>query len=142
MACGRSAMTLHENKYRIESTRLPGWDYRTPGWYFVTICVREHAELLGKVTEGTIHLSAAGEIASSDLRSLPEHYNEISVDCLIVMPNHVHAIFEIDGAHRFSPNPGGTDRFGWRRATVSSTQSWIALRGSPLAQSRSNATLS
>jgi hypothetical protein len=35
------ATTKYKNKYRIESARLPGWDYRTPGWYFVTICTQD-----------------------------------------------------------------------------------------------------
>jgi hypothetical protein len=29
-------MTLFKNKYRIESARLQGWNYTTPGYYFVT----------------------------------------------------------------------------------------------------------
>ena len=33
-------MTLYKNKYRVESTRLAGWDYSSPGYYFVTICTK------------------------------------------------------------------------------------------------------
>ena len=32
--------------------RLKEYDYRTPGAYFVTICVKEHRNLLGKVGIG------------------------------------------------------------------------------------------
>jgi len=30
-------MTLYQNRFRIESTRLRQWDYRLRAWYFVTI---------------------------------------------------------------------------------------------------------
>ena len=39
-------MSLYQDKYRIESTRLRGWDYRSRGWYFVTICAQRHGRVL------------------------------------------------------------------------------------------------
>lgn len=33
-------LNLFKNKYRIESTRLRGYDYTSPGEYFVTICTK------------------------------------------------------------------------------------------------------
>jgi len=30
-----------KNKYRIETTRLNGWDYGKNGYYFVTICTKD-----------------------------------------------------------------------------------------------------
>jgi hypothetical protein len=33
---GSRAVTLYQDKYRIESARLSDWDYRSRGWYFVT----------------------------------------------------------------------------------------------------------
>ena len=42
-------MTLFKNKYRIESTRLKGWDYRNPGYYFVTICTKNRNHYFGAV---------------------------------------------------------------------------------------------
>ena len=32
--------------------RLKAYDYRAPGAYFVTVCVKEHRNLLGEVTAG------------------------------------------------------------------------------------------
>jgi putative transposase len=100
--CG---MTLYENKYRVESARLQGWDYRSPGWYFVTICTQHHNCILGTITAGKVHLSSSGEVADSELRNLARHYVGISIDGSIVMPNHIHAIVVIDGQHHHSPNP-------------------------------------
>jgi putative transposase len=31
-------MTLFKNKYRVETTRLKGWNYAAAGLYFITIC--------------------------------------------------------------------------------------------------------
>jgi putative transposase len=40
---------LFKNKYRIPSARMKGWDYSTPGWYFITICTRDKRCLFGEV---------------------------------------------------------------------------------------------
>ena len=32
--------------------RLKAYDHRAPGAYFVTVCVKEHRNLLGEVTAG------------------------------------------------------------------------------------------
>ncbi|HNY62119.1 MAG TPA: hypothetical protein PLH70_00280 [Bacteroidales bacterium] len=29
------------NKYRVPSTRLQNWDYRSPGAYYITICTHD-----------------------------------------------------------------------------------------------------
>lgn len=34
-------MAKFKNKYRIETTRLPNYDYSKPGAYFVTICTKD-----------------------------------------------------------------------------------------------------
>jgi len=99
------ATALYQNKYRVESARLQGWDYRSPGWYFVTMCTQHHTCLLGTITGGRVKFSPAGEIADSELRNLPHHYVNVSIDQFIVMPNHIHAIVVVDGQHRHSPNP-------------------------------------
>ena len=98
-------MTLFQNKYRIESTRLPTWDYRSRGWYFVTICTQSRRHILGTIVEDEVRLSPIGKIADAELRAVYMHYENVYVDEHIVMPNHVHAIFMIDGDHYFSLQP-------------------------------------
>lgn len=98
-------MALYRNRYRVKSARLRGWDYRSPGWYFVTICTRDHTCVLGDSVRGQIRLSPSGKVADSELRNVPSHYLNISIDCFIVMPNHIHAIIVIDGGqHSHPPN--------------------------------------
>jgi hypothetical protein len=39
---------LFKKKYRIQSSRLPYWDYANAGWYFVTICTKNREHFLVK----------------------------------------------------------------------------------------------
>jgi REP element-mobilizing transposase RayT len=98
-------VTLYQGKYRIESARLRDWDYRSRGWYFVTICTQNRECIFGAVVAGEVQLSAVGRVAASELQGLHLHYDNVHVDSLVVMPNHVHAIIMIDGDHCLSPNP-------------------------------------
>jgi len=88
-------MTLYKQKYRIESARLKGWDYRNPGYYFVTICTKDRSHYFGYISDGQMHLSAAGEIAAQCWREIPIHRPNVELDEFMVMPNHVHGILVI-----------------------------------------------
>ena len=83
------------NMQNRRSIRLPGYDYRQAGMYFVTICVQEKECLLGEIVDGEIHLSNCGQIAAAGWHWLNEQYPFVSVDIFCVMPNHVHAIIQI-----------------------------------------------
>jgi putative transposase len=96
-------LTLYQNKYRVEPTRLCDWDYRTRGWYFVTICSHNRTHIFGEVVHGHVELSMLGLIATSELQNLPAHYSNVQIDASVVMPNHLHALIMIDGQHCFSP---------------------------------------
>jgi hypothetical protein len=37
------------NKYRVQSTRLYGYDYRRNGAYFITICTKKHICFFGNI---------------------------------------------------------------------------------------------
>jgi putative transposase len=91
-------MTLYNGEYRIESTRLPIHDYAS-GWYFVTICTHAHRCILGGITDSQIILSARGTIARRELEEIGSHYDTVELDCWVIMPNHVHAIFIIEGGN-------------------------------------------
>lgn len=72
--------------------RLPGWDYRSPGGYFVTICTHRRKCLFGEVVDEELRLNACGEIAQEVWDNLCHHYDDIKTDAFIVMPNHIHGI--------------------------------------------------
>jgi REP element-mobilizing transposase RayT len=97
--------------------RLHGYDYSTNGAYFVTICSKDRARIFGTITVGDglahpgglahpahpanaiiVQLSEYGRIAEAELQNIPTHYNgRVTVDCFVVMPNHIHAIIIITG---------------------------------------------
>jgi REP element-mobilizing transposase RayT len=79
-----------------KNNRLPGFDYSTPGWYFVTICVNKMECMLGEVVNGKMLLNDFGIITEKCWFDLPNHYNNCKLNCVIVMPNHVHGIVVIE----------------------------------------------
>jgi REP-associated tyrosine transposase len=64
-------MVFYQEKYRVESTRLKGWDYRSRGWYFVTLCAQNHACVFGEIVDSEVQLSRVGHILEFELRLLP-----------------------------------------------------------------------
>jgi REP element-mobilizing transposase RayT len=88
-------MTLYKNKYRVESSRLRGWDYSSPGYYFITICTKNRACLFGKIKNGEMNWSEMGKIADQYWREIPVHCNSIQLDQFTVMPNHIHGLLRI-----------------------------------------------
>lgn len=85
-----------KNKYRIESTRLPHWNYGWNGTYFITICTKYHVHYLGDITNNKMKLSEIGEIAAQYWKEIPEHFSFVKLGEFIIMPNHVHGIIIID----------------------------------------------
>lgn len=88
-------MTLFKNKYRIESARLKGWDYRNPGYYFVTLVTKGRNHYFGRVEGDDVQLSAIGEIAAQCWAENPQHHAGIELDEWVIMPNHVHGIIVV-----------------------------------------------
>ena len=80
---------------RRRQIRLPGYDYATPGAYFVTLCTEKRACLFGAVVDGKIHLHEAGQIVRIEWRRSAEIRCESSLDEFVVMPNHIHGIIFI-----------------------------------------------
>jgi len=78
-----------------KSHRLPGFDYSLPGYYFVTILVKDRQHLFGSIRNGHPHLSEVGNVAEQCWQEIPEHYPTVKLDEYIIMPNHVHGIIQI-----------------------------------------------
>ena len=74
-----------------KATRIPGFDYSSENYYFVTICTHEKKCIFGAAGK----LNALGRIAERDLRELDIHYHGAHIDKMVVMPNHIHAIIVI-----------------------------------------------
>ena len=78
-----------------QDLRLKGWNYATPGHYFVTVCARERREVFGAVVNGRAVLNACGQVADACWREIPKHFPSARVDEYVVMPNHMHGVIEL-----------------------------------------------
>jgi len=76
--------------------RLCGYDYSTPGGYFVTVCTHDRECIFGAVENGNVKMNQYGEIVLECWYDLPNHYLHCRLDECIVMPNHFHGIIMID----------------------------------------------
>src|SRR5690625_1275466 len=88
-------MKKFNGKYRIKSSRLPGWDYGRDGIYFVTICTKDRRHYFGNIRNGVMNLSDIGEIANTCWLAIPNHFPFVVLHNHMVMPNHVHGLIEI-----------------------------------------------
>lgn len=83
--------------------RLTHFDYSQPGYYFITICTKNHHSILRRGAQCAPAplppLTSAGLAAERFLLEIPVHYPMISVDHYVVMPNHVHLILVITAGH-------------------------------------------
>jgi putative transposase len=98
--------SLFRNKYRIESTRYQGYDYSSPGKYFITICTKNKISYFGEVVNGKMILSEIGQIAEKFWLEIPGHFPNIDLDEFIIMPDHIHGIIIIKAPKsEFQSNP-------------------------------------
>jgi len=90
----------YQNKYRIESHRMPNWDYSGNGIYFLTIVTQNRVCNLGKIVKthgrASLELSDYGKIVETEFLKSFEIRNELLLDEFIIMPNHLHAIIVLD----------------------------------------------
>lgn len=84
------------------SHRLTGYDYSTPGTYFVTICTKDKKCILSKIVGGDVliapqvELTAYGKILDEQLRRMDTLYDHIAVEQYVIMPNHVHLLLRVE----------------------------------------------
>jgi putative transposase len=118
-----------QNKYRILSARLQGYDYGQNGAYFITICTKNRVHYFGEIistpgsetqnivsgsetqhnsgseTQNIASLQATpmGDVANKYWQKIPEHFPFVIVDEFVVMPNHVHGILIINKQAQDAP---------------------------------------
>lgn len=100
--------------YKRKSIRLAGYDYSTPGAYFITICTHQRELLFGNVRNGKMELNEYGLIAHNEWMKTQEMRSNINLDAFVIMPNHVHGIIIIDDINDDGGKPdccGGTDGY-------------------------------
>ena len=77
---------------RRKSLRIPGYDYSTPGSYFITICASDRRSRFSVVDEEGLRRTHAGIMLEQIWLELPSRFSGVEVDAFISMPDHVHGI--------------------------------------------------
>ena len=95
-------MTLYKNKYRVETTRLPDYDYSGIGYYFVIICTKDVIPFFGNIKDEKVILSEIGKFAEKYWWEIPFHFQNVKIDEYIIMPNHIHGIVVFEDVDDFS----------------------------------------
>lgn len=92
---------------RRNSLRSTFDDYRSPGAYFLTLCVYRRRPVLARIIRGKSQPTALGRLVLRAWADLPIHHSWLATDSFVVMPDHLHAILWItDVIARQHPRPG------------------------------------
>ncbi len=92
---------MKNNLPQRKEIRLKNYDYSIEGYYFITICIKDKLQLLGKFVgvapQGDpqiykIKLSREGKIIDKYINNYNKKINNIKIDEYIIMPNHIHFI--------------------------------------------------
>jgi putative transposase len=91
------------SRHHRRSIRLPGYDYRSAGAYFVTICTHQRDLLFED--------PVLRRVAETLWQRIPRHFPHVQLDAWVVMPNHLHGIIVISGdARRGEASPASGSR--------------------------------
>ena len=88
-------------------TRLKGYNYSEPGMYFITVCVKNKSQLLGKIVgcgdfdAPKMMLSDYGVVLDKYMKLMNEKYSHIKIGKYVIMPNHFHFILEIKNKNTY-----------------------------------------
>jgi len=100
-------MPYNPDIHSRHSIRLRKYDYSSGGTYFVTICAFQRECLFGEVIGGEMRLNEVGHVVEEWWASVIKHFDGISIDQYVIMPNHFHGIVAIVGAG--FPRPDSCD---------------------------------
>jgi putative transposase len=94
-------------KHNRNSIRLKGYDYDSAGGYYLTLVTLHRECLFGQIEDGRILTNGLGKIVQECWDEIPAHFQHVSVDVFVVMPNHIHGIVFIHEKDNISTSCGG-----------------------------------
>lgn len=80
--------------------RKQDFDYSKDGIYFITACCKKRIHHFGEIINGEMQLNEFGIIAHNQILWIETQYTYVELHNFVVMPNHVHILFEIVGTGR------------------------------------------
>ncbi|MBE6776712.1 MAG: transposase [Ruminococcaceae bacterium] len=97
-------MDLPERK----QNRLENYDYSQNGAYFITICTKERKKILCEIVGANIvrpKLTRYGKIVDDAINLITNHYQTVTIDKYVIMPDHIHLLLQIHSDRRtmFAP---------------------------------------
>ncbi len=103
-----------------KQNRLSCFDYRSPGYYFITICTKHKDKLFWNSLDlEKSNLSDIGLIAEQCIFSIPQIYPTVHLDKFTIMPNHVHLILYLEEKGEYSNGPSISSIVGQMKRMVS-----------------------
>lgn len=85
--------------YSRRSPRLPGYDYRQSGTYFVTVCAEHVRMRFGTIVDDELQLNRLGQLVSDEWQRLAIARANVKLDRFVIMPNHLHGLIRIGEEH-------------------------------------------
>lgn len=87
--------------------RLKDFDYSTNSAYFITICTNDRKPVLSDIDVGAdcVRLFPIGKTVQNEIQKMALLYDNVYICNYVIMPNHIHIIFQIDnnGRTQFAP---------------------------------------
>ena len=95
---------------RRNSNRLPSYDYRSSGAYFITICTEKRQQVL--------EIPLIRTTLQEKWDQLPQRFPGVRLDTFVIMPDHMHGILWLDGSVKDAPTLG---------SVVGALKAWVTL---------------
>ena len=124
---------------RRKQIRLPASVYEA-GWYFVTICTKDRENLLSVIKQNVgaddsvrpygasagfhVSLTEIGKIVEECLVLLNNENEGIRLDKYVIMPNHVHAVIQLEGSTGGQSRPP-LQRVMQRFKSITTRRCWV-----------------
>ena len=99
--------------------RLPGYDYRQAGVYFVTLCTYQMTKLFGAVFDGEMVLSDLGKVVREEWQHAAQARSKFQLDLFVIMPNHFHGLVFIEDRRDCSAVQNDPADLAMRTSTLS-----------------------
>ena len=98
-------------RFRNSSNRMYKFDYGSEGIYFITILIKCNKSTVAKITSDAGNyfsdLSATGKIIEKNWKYIPEKFNKVKIDAIVIMPDHLHGIINITSPSKIISDTSG-----------------------------------
>jgi putative transposase len=91
------------------SIRLKGYDYASPGTYFITICTFDRKCIFGEISGRQMKMNAIGQLVMAEWMKTPSIRPNILLGEFVIMPNHLHGLVMISGGQKKPEKQYGRD---------------------------------